>query len=107
MKLSNSKSMSANSFESHMKPMHHDSRDSLHEKQDGNFFTQVESKLAADWLEQTHYQTHNNQALDHNKKVRNHVRNMSGNHKLLKQSEALIAAKIDSNTVENKTLSSK
>ena len=35
--LSNSKSMSANSFESQMKPVHHDGRDSLHEKQDGDF----------------------------------------------------------------------
>ena len=35
--LSNSKCMSANSFDSHMKPVHHDSRDSLHEKQDSDF----------------------------------------------------------------------
>ena len=52
--------MSANSFESHLKPAHHDSRDSLHEKQDGEFFTPVESELAADWLEQMHHQTRNN-----------------------------------------------
>ena len=46
--LSNSKSMSANSFVSHMKPVHHDSRDSLHEKQDGDFFILVGSDLAVD-----------------------------------------------------------
>ena len=104
--LSDSKSMSATSFDSHMKPVHHDSRDSLLEKQDGDFFTLVESELAADWSEQTHHQTRNNQALDQNKKTRNHVTNTSGNHKLLNQSEALISAKTDSNTVEDKTLSS-
>ena len=58
--LSNSKSTSANSFESHMKPVHHDSDDSLHEIQDGDFFTPMESELAADWSEQTHQQTRNN-----------------------------------------------
>ena len=68
--LSNSKSMSASSFESNMKPVHHDNRDSLHEKQDGYFFTPVESDLAADWSEQTHHQTRNNQALHQNKKGR-------------------------------------
>ena len=31
-----------------MKPVHHHSCDSLHEKQDGEFFTPVESDLAAD-----------------------------------------------------------
>ena len=66
--LSNSKSMSANFFESHMKPVHHDSRDSLHEKQDGEFFTPVESDLAADWSEQTHHQKRHNQALDKTKR---------------------------------------
>ena len=103
--LSKSNSMSTNSFESHMKPAHYDRRDSLHEKQDGDFFTPVESELAADWSQQTHHQTRYNQALDHKKKARNHVTNTSGNHKLIKQSEALIA-NTDSNTVEDKTLSS-
>ena len=103
--LSKSNSMSTNSFESHMKPAHYDRRDSLHEKQDGDFFTPVESELAADWSQQTHHQTRYNQALHHKKKARNHVTNTSGNHKLIKQSEALIA-KTDSNTVEDKTLSS-
>ena len=36
--LSNSKSRSVNSYVSNMKPVHYDSRDSLHEKQDGDFF---------------------------------------------------------------------
>ena len=66
----------------------------------------MEGELAADWSEQTHHQTRNNHALDHNKKARNRVTNTSGNHKLLKQSETLIAAKTDSSTVENKILSS-
>ena len=45
-------------------------------------------------------------ALVHSKKPQNHITNTYGNHKLLKQSEALIAAKTGSNTVEGKTLSS-
>ena len=41
--LSYSESMSANSFDSHMKPVHHDSRDSLYEKQDGDFLTPMDA----------------------------------------------------------------
>ena len=68
--LSNSESMSAISFDSHIKPVHHDSRDSLYEKQDGNFLTPVKSDLASDWSEQTHHQTLNYQALDHKKSAK-------------------------------------
>ena len=78
----------------------------MHENQDGGFFTPAESDLAADWSEQTHHQTRNNEVLDHNKKGRYPVSCTSGNHKLIRQSETLTAAKTDSNTVENKTLSS-
>ena len=53
--MSNSNSMSVNSFASRMKPVHHDSRDCLHKKQDGDFFTPVKSDLAADWSELTHH----------------------------------------------------
>ena len=83
--LSNSKSMSVKPFASHMKPVHHDSRDSLHEKQDGNFFTSVENDLAVDWSEQTHHQMRNNQAFDHDEKARNPVTCMSCNYKLIKR----------------------
>ena len=59
-----------------------------------------------DWSEQTHHQTRDNQALDHNEKAGNPVTYTYGNHKLTKPDEALFAAETDSNTVENKTLSS-
>ena len=105
--LSNSESMSVNSFVSHMKPVHHHSCDSLHERNKmANFSHQWKaiSQLIGRSKRIIRRITISLSIII--KKARNHVTYTSGNHQVTKQNEALIAAKTDSNTIENRTLCS-